>query len=158
MHCAHAHAKLGGFHLSFSILSPLWSLSYPSRWTSRSSMASPIAPTRTLFLWSRLLDSTTTPTYFYGLASMTTLLAFMALPICFYIFTPHPPFGLWTLEFLFRSNVGICKPQRGTYGDDCRLRQRSSSRFPFLTPTRFSFEPGTSAVTRVSDRGGLVEV
>jgi len=26
-------------------------------------------------------------------------------------------FGLWTVEFLFRSNVGIRKPQRGIYGD-----------------------------------------
>ena len=61
------------------------------------------------------------------------------------------------------SNVGIRKAQRRIHADARRLGQRSSSRFPPLSPTRVSseaklcfcknnkrmiiIEPGTSAVT-----------
>jgi hypothetical protein len=67
---------------------------------------------------------------------------------------PETPSPLWTLEMLVRGNV----IQKAIQADDCRPRRRSSSRFPLLTPTRVSFEPGASAVARVSDRGCLAEV
>ncbi len=53
---------------------------------------------------------------------------------------------IWTLESLIRSNVLIIrKDQKDIHADDCRLRRRSSSRVPSITPTRVSFELGTSA-------------
>ena len=54
--------------------------------------------------------------------------------------------NLWTLEILIRGNVIIRRDQKAIQADDCRPRWRSSSRFPLLTPTRVSFEPGASAV------------
>jgi hypothetical protein len=63
-----------------------------------------------------------------------------------------------TLVALFPSNLGIRKAQRRIHGDARRLGRRSSSGFPPLAPTRISFEPGTSAVTRVSKRGPSAEI
>ena len=67
--------------------------------------------------------------------------------------TQAPP-PLHTLH----SNVIIRKAPREIHENDCRLRRRSSSRFPLLDPTRVSFEPGTLAVTRVSNRGPSAEI
>jgi hypothetical protein len=49
---------------------------------------------------------------------------------------------VWTLEIPLRGNVIISKAQKAIQADDCRPRQRSSSRFPLLAPTRDSFRVG----------------
>jgi len=47
--------------------------------------------------------------------------------------------------FLIPNKVGIRKTQRRIHADARCLGRRSSSTFSLLTPTRVSFEPGTSA-------------
>ena len=51
-------------------------------------------------------------------------------------------FGLWTLEWVFRGNVGIHRAHKAIQleGDDCRPRRSSRLKFPWLTPIRNSFE------------------
>ena len=59
-------------------------------------------------------------------------------------------------EELLKSNEylkAIDLLNKAIQANECRLRRRSSSRFPSLTPTRVSFEPGTSAVARVTRVG-----
>ena len=65
-----------------------------------------------------------------------------------------------TLEILVRGNVIIRRAQKTIQAAGICPRRRSSSRFPLLTPTRVSFEPGASAVAcaRAWDRGCLAEV
>ena len=41
--------------------------------------------------------------------------------VCVYLLLQYL---FWTLEILFRSNVGVRKPQRGIYGEARRLRRR----------------------------------
>jgi hypothetical protein len=48
--------------------------------------------------------------------------------------------GLWTLEYLFRSNLIIHRAHKAIQEDDCPPRRRSWLRFPWLSPIRNSFE------------------
>jgi len=49
-----------------------------------------------------------------------------------------------TLEVIFPGNVGIRKAQRRIQAGARRPGRRSLPEFPLFTPTRVSFEPGTS--------------
>jgi len=66
-------------------------------------------------------------------------------------------FGLWTLECLFRSNVGIHRARKAIQVDGSRPRRRSWQGFPgsLLSGTLASY--GAATVARTSGRGHVVE-
>ena len=65
--------------------------------------------------------------------------------------------GLWTLECLVRSNIGIPRTHKVIQGDGSRPRRMSLQGFPgsFLSGTLSSY--GASSVARTSGRGHVVE-
>ena len=67
------------------------------------------------------------------------------------------PQPLWTLECLFRGNVGIHRAPKAIQVDDSRPRRVSLIGFPnsSLSGTLVSY--GASAVTRTSGRGHVEE-
>ena len=64
----------------------------------------------------------------------------------------------WTLECVFRGNVGIHRAPKAIQGDGIRPRRVSWQGFPgsSLSGTLVSY--GASAVARTSDRGHVAEV